>query len=936
VRYVTVQLPDPVNHPDYQRRHVQPPSWATFGHRTHFVALRGFAIENNRIVRFSQEMDKYTKQFDLGDVLWPSYPIIFAENLDELVAEIKKRGLFLFDIWGYVPGSGPGDYWMQFKPKREVFDLLERELGDHWLGMDIGEQDGRYIGGYASQVHRASLDRFEAYLAFQRHFEFMANELGNRLSTLVSLNYGHYFLKEGLYTSIGAETAQALPNSQVYYAFIRGAGKQYGVPWFGNASVWNRWGWKTYDGSDPKANPPYGPEEGTSLSLLKRLIYSHILYNSLFVGFESGWFQGDHLSPIGKIQRSAHEWAKATGTPGVMQTPIAFMTDFFAGWTFPRHLYTEDVYRVWGIQPYGPGDYWLDALLSMTYPGYQDASYFHDERGFLVPTPYGDIVDCLLSDAEPWLLQQYATIVLAGEVSGGAELRDKLEHYVQNGGTLIITGGNLARFSAPICGVSAASQSLRIPADAKVHVGNVSVTEEHSFDVHPLLFSKEIGTVLARWRRTPLCVEQPYGKGRIRVFAAAYGMNAEPLVQDIPNKVEQELPKPFVMLRHVRAVLDDTFRAQMLFDVGNELMWVVCRRDRGEYTVGIFNPTLEQKPFSLISHCGDIESVQELPLDQSEKSAVGYLPKGHEHAPIGTNDSGTIAGADVRIFSVKVREEHVLALPPPSAPARQKERILSLDAGRNLKEQILARPTFFEHFDGVLVDWKYVVVREPRVLQAEAGWLRRQGVRVYVDLTSGINLYPDLRLVNNSEEDYKESLKVIENVLDKMVVLGSQDLILSLHRQPENSFTREQTMMSFEETLKKICTDAASRNITVYLRETQKFYLPSKELFVLLRRTGATNLFLAMSLAAWSEDGLDVSEQDLPLIGLWLLASSERDAAGKIWTVHAPAAKRGEPSRLVSLLRTKPSIPVVFDGVYGNADEEYYESVFLDDLMKQL
>ena len=209
-------------------------------------------------------------------------------------------------------------------------------------------------------------------------------------------------------------------------------------------------------------------------------------------------------------------------------------------------------------------------------------------------------------------------------------------------------------------------------------------------------------------------------------------------------------------------------------------------------------------------------------------------------------------------------------------------------------------------------------------------------MRVYVDLTSGINLYPDLRLVNNSEEDYQESLKVIENVLDKMVVLGSQDLILSLHRQPENSFTREQTMMSFEETLKKICTDAAARNIKVYLRETRKFYLPSEELFALLRRTGATNLFLAMSLAAWSENGLDVSEQDLPLIGLWLLASSERDAAGKIWTVHAPAAKHGNPSRLVSLLRTKPFIPVVFDGVYGNADEEYYESVFLDDLMKQL
>jgi hypothetical protein len=56
-------------------------------------------------------------------------------------------------------------------------------------------------------------------------------------------------LKEGARTLIGAETAQALPNNQVYYAFIRGAGKQYGVPWFGNASIFNRWGFKTYGSS---------------------------------------------------------------------------------------------------------------------------------------------------------------------------------------------------------------------------------------------------------------------------------------------------------------------------------------------------------------------------------------------------------------------------------------------------------------------------------------------------------------------------------------------------------------------------------------------------------------------------------------------------------------------------------------------------------------
>ena len=62
------------------------------------------------------------------------------------------------------------------------------------------------------------------------------------MAALLGLNFGHYFLKEGLYTYIGAETGQKLPNTQIYYSFIRGAGKQYGVPWFGNVSVFNRWG----------------------------------------------------------------------------------------------------------------------------------------------------------------------------------------------------------------------------------------------------------------------------------------------------------------------------------------------------------------------------------------------------------------------------------------------------------------------------------------------------------------------------------------------------------------------------------------------------------------------------------------------------------------------------------------------------------------------
>jgi hypothetical protein len=393
---------EPREHPDDDRRPVKPPNWETFRYRTQFTTLRGFDVQEDRIVGYREELEKFSRTHELGDVIWPSYPILFAKNLGDLADEIRRRHLYLFDVWGYVPGSGPGGYGQQFQPPPAAFALLEAKLGERWLGTDVGEQDGRYIGGYANQMTPASGGRFEQYLNFQRHFERMGDDLGHKHATLVSLNFGHYFLKEGTYTLIGAETAQALPNNQVYYAFIRGAGKQYGVPWFGNASIFNRWGFKTYGSSGRSEGYDHGPTKGTSLSLMQRLLFSHILYNSVAVGFENGWLEGDRLSPIGQIQRPAQRWVKQHGQPGGLHAPVALLLDFHAGWSFPRHLYTDKLYRVWGNLPYGPGDYQTDALFQLLYPGYADASYFHDESGFITATPVGDIADCLLSDAPLW------------------------------------------------------------------------------------------------------------------------------------------------------------------------------------------------------------------------------------------------------------------------------------------------------------------------------------------------------------------------------------------------------------------------------------------------------------------------------------------------------------------------------------------------------
>lgn len=57
--------------------------------------------------------------------------------------------------------------------------------------------------------------------------------------------YPHYFAHTGLYSLLGSESAQGLPNDQLYYSFLRGAAKQYGNLWWASASIFNRWGQKS-------------------------------------------------------------------------------------------------------------------------------------------------------------------------------------------------------------------------------------------------------------------------------------------------------------------------------------------------------------------------------------------------------------------------------------------------------------------------------------------------------------------------------------------------------------------------------------------------------------------------------------------------------------------------------------------------------------------
>ena len=910
-RRVYTQLLDPREHPDYDRRAVKPATWETFKNRTQFTCLRGFGEQDGRLIGFAEELEKYTRTHELGDVIWPSYSTIFATNLCDLADEIKRRDLYLFDLWGYVPGSGPGGYWQQFTPPAGALPMLESKLGERWLGTDIGEQDGRYIGGYASQMTPASASRFQQYLNFQRHFERMGDDLGHKHAALVSLNFGHYFLKEGTYTLIGAETAQGLPNSQVYYAFIRGAGKQYGVPWFGNASVWNRWGYKTYGSAGGSGGEIHGPTKGTSLSLLKRLIYSHILYNCVAVGFESGWIEGDKLTPIGRIQQSAQRWVKDNGQPGVMHTPVALLVDYYSGWSFPRHLYSGDVYRVWGNRPYEAGDFLTDAVLDLLYPGYQNSSYFHDESGFLTPTPYGDMADCLLSDAPLWALDRYAVVIVVGELGGGREVRDKLQAYAERGGHVVLTAGNLAKLPGGLAGITNAS-------------GDATMGK-----------MRRMGGMIGGMTNVSGSATVGFGRGRVTVFASPFGVEPDITVDaGLRSETDKPLPKPFKLAPDVRLGLEAILRSQQLFAVqGEGLSVITCRKGPGEFTIGIANNTWREQPFLLESLCGKVESLRELPLATSEAGAPGQTPEVVDGSKLGKNSATTIAGGDVRMFAVKVQEAGVEEIQHQAPPPRPRGRLLPLRYATSIKEEILARPTFFEHFDGVCLDWSYLHEREKVALQKEYGWVKRQGVRIVLDLSSGLDLYPTLRLIDNAHEDYTNSMAAIRDVLGKMETLGATELILSLHRYPENNFTDEQTRAAFTATLKAVAGQAAERGVTLHLRVGfGKLPWSLAEGFEWLDRVRASNLKLAVSTAMLEQrpPSGETAARLKDKLGLWLVAASRNDVAGKMWDAHGPISGARSPDALGRLLALSPDAPALLDALYANQDEEYLDAVALD------
>lgn len=717
---------DPSTYPEDQRRTHQALTWDAFDGVTQFVAGRNLPKSD----------------VDLADVAGRVYrPNLASVNdafLKRALQYASARKLIVHNIGGFGPGSRFSGSFGEYIVPESKLALFEKYVADTFTGFDVGEQDGRFNFTYAQVLDPYVKDRVAQYLASQPYFDRVAADQGNWCSSLSVLWYWHYLLKEGYVVLAGAETQNKITNGQVQYAFIRGAGKQYGVLPYGDISVFDSWGYKNYGTS----GGDYGVNNGGSLSLIRRSFYTQYMYGSTILSMEQGWCEGPWatnkgtLSPLGIMQNDCAAFVESNGSAGDMLTPVGMLMDFYSGWMPARHIAGQ--FRVWNGMDYEAGDYLTDSIVSMFYPNYEESGFYHDESGAMTAAPYGEIMDGLLSDARLETLKQYSLIVAAGDLfSMTEELSDKLHAYVQEGGTLFITAENASRLF-PEWQIG---DAVRMPAGTDITMCNTGdvVTEACSFDLHTIGVMPPHAEVIMNVGEAPAMLDIPLGEGRVLLSLTPYGLNAEAKKYNNPGGwfgpgIDKDLGRPYELLTHVQALLDEVLTGMMPFSAGDDLGLVTTRVEDKHYRVCVYNTLRENRPFEITTTMGTIDRVEELSTGTALFDAPGWWPNGLAATGENLNDDTHIRGGDVRIFDVYLRDESVAQLPEQHQPAAVENVLLCADTLLDVKENIRRFPTFFDHFSGVAVPAQVLLNASDAALIELNAWFDLQKLEIAANL----------------------------------------------------------------------------------------------------------------------------------------------------------------------------------------------------------
>lgn len=729
-------LVDPRKYPDYSRRNfLAPTPEESFKDTVRFVGARNDIPETSRMF--------------FGNFYRPNQSWIFKSTL-ELAKEIThmlEEGVGVFDAAGYGPGTPYTGSFGQKAISKNNMSQLER-LGPLFIGNSLGEQDGRYWADMHSIMEPASKDPRVLHRNFLNYMRQNAKDYGYKLTQLTTWWGFHYLPKDGYISAVGSEchNKDRVSHIQLQQAFNRGVSRQYGLITFGDVSVFNTWGYKSYTTSGSN----YGPTWGSSVSLMKRMMMLQYQSNAWILGFENEWGKKENPLPVGKVQRGIYNMVmNEFPQPGNVHVPVALLTDFFSGWMPPYH----GSYKKWGILPYDRGNYFTHALFSLFYPNYELNGQDRNEKDAISRNSLGD-VDAVLSDIHAELMLQYPVIIAADSLMTDMSImREKIQTYVAAGGTFVMTANNAQNLLAD---VSFDAYQVANPGSNVIY-GDQSIRETSSFRYCSTSLT---GTPIASINGTPLAIEVSEGEGKYIILLSDFGMH------------KSSTP---AMLNHTKEIISDLCRKYQLFTADGNATCMVNSLNNNTYLVGIYNNTLEQQSFGLKSQIGDITSIEEVNLGEDLTEEIGYTPQGIK-IDFGSNSNNSIRALDVRLFKVTVNKPTITEAKEISYPHRPINKYLSVKELLKVKDQISEWPHFFHYFSGLKLNWTSIANVDNKALKEAAEWINHQKLDIIVDFSS------DFQLMDFRPENivlYNQLSSKIKHVTDNLLLFqGNKTIIL--------------------------------------------------------------------------------------------------------------------------------------------------------------
>ncbi|OQA82359.1 MAG: hypothetical protein BWY31_03235 [Lentisphaerae bacterium ADurb.Bin242] len=335
----------------------------------------------------------------------------------------------------------------------------------------------------------------------------------------------HYALEWGCADYYFIETTCAgYQRHQVQMYFIRGAARQYGIPWgwYIAVGMWGKTGYNDPDYIGKWSVGNAGGKGGISQSLNLRDRYLAWFAGATSV-FNEVWpyaYCEDKnkdgvwgLSPHGEAMKDWYAFTRKYPDRGVSYAPVAL------GLQYDHMTSPINGCKIFGILPQERGDLMSEALLRTIVP-YKFG--LGDQEWALSETPYGDIYDVILPNPPSGpvkmdVLKNYRVLFLSGQFNPDKAFAGRLMEYVRNGGTLAINTKQLGSFlPASFTGVTLSGTPADTQGDMFTPSGEkvFTVDKLHSFDPVTLAGASPF---LVDGRKNVMMAFHRYGKGNVIV-----------------------------------------------------------------------------------------------------------------------------------------------------------------------------------------------------------------------------------------------------------------------------------------------------------------------------------------------------------------------------------------------------------------------------------